>query len=300
MTDRPRNQHFVPSFYLAEFTLQRSNDGVLWVLDQLQHKQWKSTPKNTAKENYFYCGDFGPAVDAFGVEETLGFCEDKWAPVIRRIIDGSCLPGYDEDDFAELMAFVAFQAMRGPGTRQYIAELLHDYSKAEALAKLANEKLWESFVNYMKSFGQPVSFTREEFLEYAKGDNYVIEVDKTWKIQQQIAAAIDLMPFLFLREWSLFMPESDAPDFVCSDSPVCVTSGKTGSTDRSIGYCKAGTVVTVPLGRRHALVGFFEGRLNMRLPAREVAGLNVMTVQNARQIFSAEKQFTSLTPGARD
>jgi len=193
------------------------------------------------------------------------------------------------------MAFVAFQAMRGPGTRQYIAELMHDQSKAELLAKLSNIKCWESFVNHMRATGQQVPLTREQLLEYAQADDYKIEADKTWTLQQQIRAAITLMPVLAEREWSLFTPADGAPDFICSDCPVCVTS-KAGETDLSIGFCKEGSCLSLPLGRRHALVGVFEGQLDMQLPEQEVAALNAMTMQNARWIYSAEREFTISTP----
>ena len=120
------------------------------------------------------------------------------------------------------------------------------------------------------------------------------EVDQTWKIRQQISAAIKLMPFLSLREWSLFTPNSDAPDFICSDSPVCVTSSN-GKIGHSVGFCERQSVVTIPLGRRHALAGFFEGSKDLMLSMSEVGGFNLMTTTNSRYVFSATQEVTILS-----
>jgi hypothetical protein len=61
-----------------------------------------------------------------------------------------------------------------------------------------------------------------------------------------------------------------------------------------IGFCQPWSVVTIPLGRRHALAGFFEGSADMMLDERDVAGLNAMTLQEATKAFSACADFNWL------
>ncbi len=276
--------------------MEQSDNGTLWVLDKNQRKQWKSCPKKAARETDFYTGNFGVAVDPFHVENALCTCEGQWATVIRQIVSTSRLPDAADNAFADLMTFVAFQAMRVPAARRQIAGLMHDFSRAELQAKLANSALWASFIQHEKAQGRTILFSRQELLEFATGDNYSIDVDKTWPVQEQMRIAIQLILVLAQREWSVFKPCHNAPDFVCSDAPVCVTARDHEASDDSWpGFCLPRSFITVPLDRRHALVGFFEGKLDLELPADQVAGLNTMTITNANYIYSAERHFSWMT-----
>lgn len=289
----PKGQHKVPASYLAGFTVDGTKTGRLWVTDKARRKQYQGSPKTSGRENHFYTAVWADGLDPFGVEKSFQQLEDEWAPVIKQVIAESRLPRADSEEMAGLTMFVAFQAMRTSAARDQIGSLFHRQQKQILIERLKNGTDWDAFVEHMRSIGESVEFSREELLEWSHKDDYVISADKRWTIQTQLWCAIRLFPHLCDRSWCLFTPEPDACDFVCSDAPVSVTFAD-GQSALEHGFCERGSVVTVPLGRRHALAGFYEGNLNMVLPEIEVAGLNTMTIRHATQIYSAECDFRHL------
>ena len=65
-----RKHHYVPAFYLAQFTESRSDDGNLWVFDGQQIRSWKSTPRETGHERDFNRIDV-PDVDPLAIEKDV-------------------------------------------------------------------------------------------------------------------------------------------------------------------------------------------------------------------------------------
>jgi hypothetical protein len=280
----PKGQHTVPASYLAGFSEDGTKDGRLWVTDKLRRKQFAGTPKTCGRENHFYTAEWGNGVDRYGVEKAFGRLETKWAPIIERAIFDSRLLPSESEEMADLLMFVATQAMRTGSAREQIGALFHQRQKQTLITRLEDGRDWDGFVDYMRSIGECVEISREELLESSHQDDYVITADKPWTIQAQLRSALNLFPHLCGRHWSLFTAASDACDFVCSDAPVSVTFTD-GRSAIDHGFCERQSVVTVPLGRRHALAGFYEGNLDMTLPHSEVAALNTMTIQRATRIY---------------
>lgn len=244
----PVKQHVVAASYLAGFTHE---DNSLWVTDKQLRRQWPTSPVQAARHTHFYTGDFGEHIDAYRVENVLSRLETDWARILRDIIHYSRLPADDTEDLADLVGFVAFQAMRTPSTREYIGTLVDEYAKMELVRRLDDERNWEAFARHLTDGGESLAITREELLESARRGEFVVSAGKEWTIQTQMRAAILLMLRLAEREWSLFTAAEAANDFVCSDSPVCVTSVD-GELIRDRGFCEPRSIVTIPLGLKQA------------------------------------------------
>jgi len=78
MDNRPKNHHYVPSFYLAQFTMSATDDGELFILDKRQRRKWVNTPAKTARSNNFYRLETDSG-DPMGMEKALAFVEGRCA-----------------------------------------------------------------------------------------------------------------------------------------------------------------------------------------------------------------------------
>ncbi|MHB1033717.1 MAG: DUF4238 domain-containing protein [Pirellulales bacterium] len=306
MAKQPRKHHYVPQFYLAGFTREDSNDGTLHVLDLAKKMQRRSTPKNTAHQRDFYAVHLAGGHDPMCVEKCLSQPEGKQSVVLRRICQDKALPRNHEEAFAELLGFVAFTATRVPPMRAMFLEAMDRISKAELRATFATEAGREVFRRraeaQIATLGpKDRAFARrlldddpglEQFAALVNSERYEVSVDQTWLVQQALRNAIELRSVLSRRKWSLGVVQDDAPDLVCSDSPVCLTWSTLGNGPHSPGFGLLNTFLTLPLNRRLALASAFE-----ELPAAhalstaDVAEINARTMECARQVFSSEPDF---------
>jgi hypothetical protein len=129
MANQPRHHHYVPQFYLAGFTAIGTSKGTLHVFDREQQKSWPSTPRATAHARDYHAVDLGSGQDPMFVEKTMAVCEGKWATVLRAVVESGILP--QDDSLGDLLAFVAFLAVRVPRIRNQVAEFIDRASKAE-------------------------------------------------------------------------------------------------------------------------------------------------------------------------
>ncbi len=113
-------------------------------------------------------------------------------------------------------------------------------------------------------------------------------------VERQQATA--LIPVLAKRYWSLWLVRDNAPNLVCSDSPVYLGWTKQMRDSQPPGLGVLNTIVTVPLSRRIALVGTFEPLpKEHEVGETEVARLNSSTTMYGSVVYSAVPDFVWLT-----
>jgi hypothetical protein len=277
MPNQPRKHHYVPQFYLAAFTDSGTVDGNLHVIDTTRLKTWVSKPKDAAHQRDFHEVDVGPESDPMGVEKILGQFEGRWSTVLRSVLELRALPA--DNAFADLMIFIAFMAVRVPRIRETISNFLEEVRRKEEFARKCLEQQ-----------GHQVGATTDDFEAF----------DQTWHVQQMVRLAIGLAPLLSLRHWNLWIAEDQAPDLICSDSPVVPTSAIPTSGLHSPGFRTSNTVVSVPLGKRVALVSMLDVDVGPRMLGRnEVAQLNSATGMYAGQLYCPAADFVWLTRDGR-
>lgn len=295
MGDQPRRHHFVPQFYLAGFTETGSADGDLYVFDQKQRKRWKSSPKGSAFQRDFHAIDAGPGGDTMIVEKALSTLEGKWSTVLRQGIERQALP--EGELLGDLMVFVAFMAVRVRRIREVLSKFVDQTSKKEIFATFATEKGRTSFREFMGRQGQ--SLSDEEFnqlVAFGLSGQFDIDYEQTWHVQQIVEMAISLAPILSLRQWVLWTVEPDAPDLICSDSPVTPTWMVPVRGPYSPAFGTPNTIVSVPLNRRMALVSMKETKLpENQLNRDNVAIINSATGRHANQLYAASPDFVWAT-----
>ncbi|MCP5104868.1 MAG: DUF4238 domain-containing protein, partial [bacterium] len=146
----PRRHHYIPEFYLANFTSTGQKDDFLWVLDKKQAKQWKAIPKNIAHQRDFYRIDVDELEPSY-IETALSEIEEKAAPVMKEMSERCNLP--KGDDFIILMNFVALMAVRVPRPRNNMSDFISKICKSYLRLTTATPERWESTASELKKKG---------------------------------------------------------------------------------------------------------------------------------------------------
>jgi hypothetical protein len=132
----------------------------------------------------------------------------------------------------------------------------------------------------------------DKLAEFACSQDYTVHFEQTWDVQTMLANLPTLMPVLAQRNWALWLAEEEAPDLVCSDSPVSLNWLTDAGTLWPPGFGVRHTVVSIPLNRRIALVGTFEPLSERKIIGSDaIAVVNTSTLMPANQVFSANADF---------
>ena len=111
---RSIKHHFIPQFYLNNFTETGDKNSYIWITDTFKCKQWRAYPSSIAYENRLYSLENKETKDVEEdlIEKAFSRLEDLAAPVIRDIINTEEIPSGDEYNI--LMTFIAHLASRTP------------------------------------------------------------------------------------------------------------------------------------------------------------------------------------------
>lgn len=288
MAQQPRKHHYVPNFYLAGFTKSESDNGELYVLDQAQRRQWKSTPANTARQTDYYAINAKPGSDEMVVEKLLGDIEGKCSVVIKWLIEHRKLP--DGQDLDVLLNFVALMAVRVPAIRNTISNFTDEVLKALSRTMVASEHGWKQFMQANDGVEAANGVTHEEMKKFIDSDDYTIDLEQSWHVGTMLQMGSVLVPVLAERSWSVWIANEDAPDLICSDRPVCLRWRSPQPFPPGFGH--KNTVVTIPIGKRIAIAGQFEEPpLTFMMDAEDVGTVNRLTREYANQLYSSEADF---------
>lgn len=276
--NQPRKHHYVPQFYLAGFTDNKTSEGNLHVVDIEHQKMWVAKPKDTAHQRDFHRIDIGPDSDPMGIEKALGVLEGRWSTAVRHVVEENRIPGADEEIFGDLMMFIAFLHVRVPRIRETIDDFLARVKKKEKFAQ-----------RQLAAEGKPVEFV----------SNWA-ELDQTWHVQVMIENAILVAPYLWQRKWNLWAGGVEPYDLICSDSPVALTHLGTNGRRQPAGFATPNTIVSLPLNRHMAMVSGLEFDVG-RHPLGQVqaAQVNTSTGMYARQLYCPRPDFVWLRNDGR-
>ncbi len=302
---RSRRHHFVPRFLLGAFTDTGEPNGFLFVHDLKgrRRRAWRVRPLRVAHERDYYRVEI-PGHDPGLAEDALGKIESAAAPIIRRIREIDALPPYD--DFGVLLDFVATLAARVPKRRAIVPRFLSDLARMTLEIVTATPERYAAQIRRLREEGKDVpDVSFEKMRDFVRKDAQ-FEVDPTWNVANMFEQAQIIRTVLSWRTWSLLRAKSDAPNFICSDNPVCILPSKPEGAGPfgSVGWGMPDTFVLVPLYRRGALYGTLAalpppGSAETRrmedaiaVSMRTVATLNCATLASAeRHVYSALEDF---------
>ena len=249
----PRKHHYVPVFYLANFTPSGQKDDLLYVHDIERRQSRQMTPKSIA---------FQKGYNTLQVEESLSeFFEGPAANVIREILKTGELPV--REDFVVLMMFLLSLAVRVPIVRDYEAGMDARNIKEHLhyLAEHDPEELAERVESLRDAGIKLPDDISAEILSSIDWTKFSVEFPVQWHMLNMIDLLGVDMHLLTERQWILNIAEDGAGDFICSDKPVIAHPLAT-KRFRQIRFIRPDfqkdTIVVMPLSRRMALTGEFK------------------------------------------
>jgi hypothetical protein len=301
-----RRHHFVPAFYLAQFTSALSQEADLWVFDLEQNRSWKSTPRGAGHQRDFNRLDV-PGLDPLAVEKDIfGTVESLAAPVIKGWCSRAngtlslARPAFATtiDEISAVISFIAAQTIRVPQVRERI-----DRFNVQ-LARMVLDLTIESDASFAKAQEDNEHLrdsTREDVRELLRDPEFNISLDNAGYMQSLLPAMNDICELLALRSWRIVCAPSGGPDFICCDDPVVLLPP-------GAGFGMPGSTVCVPLSSRHVLWGgdFAPGRRpapNVGVAAgsaRSVAFVNGSIIRRShRYLYAASQDFLWLENDGR-
>lgn len=118
MTDRIKMEHYVPRFYLRNFSIN-ANGKALYCFDKNTCKKFIGNVKNVACERYFY----DIPKQGQSVERSFAKVEPLFNAVCSKLIATNDINSLKWDERVTLASFIAIQEIRTRETREWLKEL---------------------------------------------------------------------------------------------------------------------------------------------------------------------------------
>jgi len=117
-----REQHYIPKFYLRNFSLESKGKQI--GLYNIQNKLFigRSSLRKQASQPFYY-GKDGL------IEDWLGTIENDTAPIIAEILNTGSLPQYNSSDHKKLVAFTVLTEIRNPISSESIINSNRELNK---------------------------------------------------------------------------------------------------------------------------------------------------------------------------
>ncbi len=213
-----QHQHYVPQFYLNNFTKNRSGRLIAYRRD--------GTPitghsRDFCGENEFYSfADHNGKLNRC-VEEMFSNFETSWARTIGRLLivqDADELTMAEREDVA---FFLAFLRTRDRRFREHMKNLADLTTKVQFRVAVSDEEsLKRALSEYEKKLSdEEVKEIRDTILD----DGYTVEYPEAYWIQQSLLMALQAFPFILEKDhWQLVRVDYPREALITSDSPVAI------------------------------------------------------------------------------
>lgn len=303
----PIKHHYIPKFFLANFTEGGKKESKLWITDLKSCKQWQAAPPAIAYQNNLYSLEIENNNDnqTDAVETMFAELESMTAPVIKRIIEAERIPSGNE--FNILMNFIALMATRTPKMITQRAQFVIDIADTMIDVSFSTKDQWQKLMIELIEAGKMPAdslekTSYEEIRDFVYSKRYTLDINQNAKVEQILASTRILVPLLCQRKWSLFLSKDitttfpPVGGFICSDNPVAIVSFEKLPAFRSPGFGMSRTEVSMPLSKDAAIIGRFEGEARMSIISLQgMAAINSRTSMYAdRFLYHYNKNFLML------
>jgi hypothetical protein len=192
-----KNQHFVPQFYLRNFSINKSK---INVYDKILKKSFISGIDSIACDKYFYDNDaFNEYFGVQIIEKTFGDFEGMVAPILDALLErlgSGKFAGFENTEKEMLSEFLYYQMIRTRESRTR-QEQFHGMMKSELLER---------------------GFTMEQLKEYGFTENY----DSKNEHLRRIVSPLDIQEMISEIQQRIWIPVKNVTKylFYASDDPV--------------------------------------------------------------------------------
>ena len=296
-SSEPRKHHFVPAFYLAGFTEDRSQEGRLSAIAKSDGRVFGGTPRTLGHQRDLYRVDH-PDLDPNTIEHAFSQIEGETASALGRILDDSS--PVDPDDIAILLNLVAMLAIRVPAVRKNFASLIEDVAQHFTDAVMQDPSAYEQYVEAQRREGVDMSDfpTFEAIKKGWEEGAFQPKANQTWLTMQGLELSSDVYDLLAQRSWMVATCDStETGPLITSDRPVSIHWTRADVPAwSSPGFALPDTEVTFPLDLRHALIGRWEDQPSRsHIGGEPVAMLNGLTcLATDQHVYSVSEDFFAL------
>ncbi len=245
--NRPKNQHWVPRFYLRHFATPNSSntkEPQVWIFskDEDDGDETLTNIKNICARRYLYSPKDEKGIRTWVLETKLEQLETAfskfWTLLADDYVDLS-----DESIRKSVALFVSIMHLRHPDT---LEELPGIHRKIVQFFEQAPKRAdGTPDVESIEINGEECEIDTtgwHEYRSWSNGDHHQFFVDV---VQSE---ATYLARLLMKKRWSIVF--CDTPQFITSDRPI----GKQHQTNQTVGFGTEGTIVSFPLSQTRLLV----------------------------------------------
>lgn len=256
---RTKAQHYVPQFYLRNFSTRSKNGYCIWCYDKLRQRRFKSNPKNLAQEIGFY--DFVSAKgDEASLEQGLADIESDFKTAIEEVYLKPTAHSLGSNKEA-IALFLALQLSRTPQFRIIYQQIVTGTNKKFAIPGLEIPIIDE---NELK---------REQAL-------FIIE-------------STPVLTEVLLRLKLVLIHNRTNKPFWTSDNPVSLYNPHKHNIDGTMGLLSPGIQVHFPLNPSLALAICDPQEYAQNADEAEANSLNVEFNNSGQVIFSRQFLFST-------
>jgi len=220
----PKKQHFVSQFILRNFSID--NKDQLWVYDKWEEKEYKSSIRDSASENYFY--EFSKDENQTNTELKLSRLESDCKSIFKKIIEEKSIKSLTNVEHLMICLFSAVQYLRTNKSRELI----------EQMNKGLVDKVLERR-NLIDDFEKIMNLSKDEIRDIS-----IIELN---------SSAGKLAPYFVEKEFALAESLSDEY-FYISDNPITLYNHLPRPFRGNLGLKLKGIEIQFPISSKLCIV----------------------------------------------
>lgn len=257
----PKRQHFLPRFYLENF----SANGLVAVYDREVDQVRLQQPVNTGVIGHFYTMEDAEGRRRYELEQLLSEYEGKSKPVIDKLASQEDISA---DERSDLAIFIALAAMRTPDMVDSLKALnsgmitdiiKHVFSDVDVVAARLKE---DPELN--EKSDDEVRTEAKLMVDMAQNDGVQVSTEHRWAVGMAIEVALEVAPIFAGRDWIVMHRDKDNKSFVTTDSPVLLTTTSHRPNNFwGVGYGNADALVFFPL-KESCTLAIFGDNGNLR------------------------------------
>ena len=247
----PKRHHYLPEFYLAGFTRERSRSAAFTVFDLDADEFRSQTPQATAVERFRYAVvDETTGHRDMRVEQLLGDIEGDAAPAIRKLENREALT---QDEREALAFFCAFLHNRVPAFDRVVSELVDKAHKELNRRRFPSlEVLRDELESWAERTGASMATPAKDLFEDISADNYNVITPRQNIIKLMLDLSIDFAELFLGMDWFVGHTDSHA-SFVITDAPLLLIRPPDWKKHEAWGLATPGTTKMIPLSQSMAL-----------------------------------------------
>lgn len=292
---QPKSQHFVPAFFLSNFTKNKTRQSKFEVYDFINKKYRSSKPDKECKQNHLYTLSEPPdGMPPYFIEkEILGKLESDVKPIITEIVQTKVLPNNTET-YQLFFYFLGVLAARHPSVNDSISRAIAH--TGNILIDIIGENLGQSTLDgYYEKSNTPLEerLPLDEVKELLSTEKFYAVANNDVVIPSALKTAETITTLLLERKWMLVVADK-GDKFITCDRPLALHATSKGPKTGPLGFGMLHTEVIICLSSQIALVGTFE-----EIPSpvyladiEMAASINRVNIDSARRnLFFEDKHF---------